>query len=116
MPDDGRFAGGQARRERSLIAHYEAIAQASHQMLAAARAEDWARVGVLEDECRALIARLQAEAAGVVLSAQEQKRRVQLLREILADDAEIRARSEPWLQELEAMFAVSRARPADSSG
>ncbi len=52
----------------------------------------------------------------MALSAQEQKRRVQLLREILADDAEIRARSEPWLQELEAMFAVSRARPADSSG
>ncbi len=116
MPDDGRGAGLQARRERSLIAHYEAIAQASHAMLAAARAGDWARVGALEDECRTLIARLQDAADGVALSASEQRRRVQLLREILADDAEIRARSEPWLQELEAMFAVSRARPADSSG
>ncbi len=111
MPDDGLHPGAHAPHERSLIAHYEAIAQASHAMLAAARAEDWGRVGALEDECRALIARLQAESAGAVLGAEEQQRRVQLLREILADDAEIRARSEPWLQELETLFASGRARP-----
>ncbi len=116
MPDDGRSAGAQARRERSLIAHYEAIAQASHAMLAAARADDWVRVGDLEDECRTLIARLQVVADGVPLNADEQQRRVQLLREILADDAEIRARSEPWLQELETMFASGRARPRDPGG
>lgn len=105
MPDDGRSVGAQAQRQRSLIAHYEAIAQASHDMLDAARAEDWVRVGALEDECRALIARLQAEAANATLSAGEQQRRMQLLREILAADAEIRARAEPWLQQLEAVFA-----------
>jgi flagellar protein FliT len=116
MPDDGRSAGVQARHARSLIAHYEAIAQASHAMLAAARAEDWVRVGALEDECRALIARLQADAQGVALGAAEQRRRVQLLRDILADDAEIRARSEPWLQELETLFARGRAQPRPGHG
>jgi flagellar protein FliT len=107
MPDDGRQA---AQQKRSLIGHYEAIAQASHAMLAAARTDDWERVSALESDCRALIARLQADAAHTRLGADEQHRRVQLLREILADDAEIRARSEPWLRELEALFAGGRPR------
>lgn len=112
MPDDGRAAGIHAREERSLMAHYEAIAQASHAMLAAARADDWVRVSALEAECRTLIARLQHESHDVALSADEQRRRVHLLREILADDAEMRARSEPWLQELEALLRGGTARPS----
>ncbi|MCA3220101.1 MAG: flagellar protein FliT [Burkholderiales bacterium] len=107
MPDDGRLSGTRAPGQ-SLIAHYESIARASHAMLAAARAEDWARVGEIERECRALIAQLQAAAQSLSLSEDEQRRRVQLLRFILADDAEVRARSEPWLLELEQMFDAGR--------
>lgn len=100
MPDDG-FLRGTAPRGRSLIDHYELIAQASHEMLAAARHGDWESVHRLEDACGALIAELRGAATPSALSEGEQRRRIALLRSILADDAEIRERAEPWLRELE---------------
>jgi len=102
MPDDGRTG-----RRVDLLEHYERIAQASHEMLAAARHGDWHGVARLESTCRALIAELRQAAARDRLGVREQRRRIALLREILADDAEIRARAEPWLQQLEHL-----ARPA----
>ena len=114
MPDDGRSAA--LGKGAELIRHYEAIARASRAMLVAARDDDWDRVARLEDECRALIRQLQAAAAAATsLGRAEQRRRVQLLREILADDAEMRIRSEPWLQQLEQMFTTVR-RGARGSG
>lgn len=91
----------------SMIEHYEAIAGASKRMLDAARAEDWDAVGREEDTCRRLIARLkQAHADGRV--AAERRQRLALLRMILADDAEIRELSEPWLRQLEALLGGGR--------
>ncbi|MCX8114048.1 MAG: flagellar protein FliT [Burkholderiaceae bacterium] len=111
-PDDGRAvrtrAPGGAPR---LIQRYEAIAQASRRMLCAARSEDWDEVARLEDRCRDLIAELKAASRTERLSASEQRRRIELLRGILADDAEIRARAEPWLRQLERLIPASRGTP-----
>lgn len=84
-----------------LIDHYASIARTSRAMLAAARAGDWDGVTRLEDDCRVLIDDLRREALRSPLPGAERRRRMQLLRAILADDAEIRARAEPWLQQLE---------------
>jgi flagellar protein FliT len=100
MADDG-FAASRSPAAGCLIDRYELIAQASHEMLAAARHGDWESVARLEDACAALIADLQRAAVSDRLERPEQRRRVALLRAILADDAEIRARAEPWLQQLE---------------
>jgi flagellar protein FliT len=115
MPhDDGRpvrlraSAAGAPR----LIQRYEAIAQASRRMLTAARREDWDEVSRLEGRCRELIAELKAAARTETLSNAEQRRRILLLREILADDAEMRARSEPWLRQLEKLIGAARRPPA----
>jgi len=95
-----------------LLESYEAIAGISQQMLAAARDEAWDEVARLESRCRELIAELSAAARSERLTPGEQRRRVELLRGILADDAEIRARSEPWLRRLEHLVAA----PAFASG
>lgn len=107
-PDDGRSGPPRCRR---LIDCYELIAQASHEMLAASRADDWESVARLEDACRALIDQVRRDACDVRLSEDEQSRRIALLRGILADDAQIRARSEPWLQQLETMLGSAGALP-----
>jgi flagellar protein FliT len=112
-PDDGLCS---ARRAAALLDRYEQIAQASHEMLAAARHGDWAAVTRLEDSCRALIAELQVRAAQQGLNPAEQRRRVALLRAILADDAEIRERSEPWLLELEKLLQPSGAAARRTAG
>ena len=116
-PEHGRAAHAHARTGAAprLIQRYEAIAQASRRMLSAARSEDWDEVARLEDRCRDLIAELKAAHRTERLSASEQRRRIELLRGILADDAEIRARTEPWLRQLERMIHARRgarhARP-----
>lgn len=94
-----------------LLQHYEAIAQASCAMLAAARSDNWIEVAWQEERCCVLIAVLKAAAdcPGEPLNAADNSRRMQLLRRILANDALIRARSEPWLEPLTAYISTSRA-------
>jgi flagellar protein FliT len=103
-----------SRAHVPLIRRYEVIAQMSRAMLAAARANNWDEVAEINDICRVMIEELKASAAREALSADESRRRVQALRSILADDAEIRARAEPWLRQLETLI-VPRARPGASS-
>lgn len=104
-PDDGAFSAGFEHGAPRLIDRYEAIARASHEMLAAAQRADWDEVGRVEARCRALIADLHDAARVESLALPEQRRRIALLRAILADDAQIRLRSEPWLQQLERLLA-----------
>jgi flagellar protein FliT len=108
MPDDGLTDLAPAS---GLLHLYESIARLSHDMVSASSADDWTRVGELEDQCRSLIATLKAAAAIRPLGRAEQRRRVELLREILAHDAQIRSRSEPWLRQLEHLYA---SLPRDS--
>lgn len=109
-PEDGRLHKIRPvpPRGTDLIAHYEAIAQASHAMLAAAHADDWDEVHVLEERCRALIAELKSAARTTRLGVTEQRRRIELLRAILANDAGVRKRSEPWLRQLERLLEPAR--------
>lgn len=107
-PDDG----SRAITERwSMIQHYEAIAAASRRMLEAARAGDWDAVGQEEDHCRRLISTLKRSQPGLPVTGQARRERLVLLRTMLADDAEIRDLSEPWLRQLEALLA---GRPTET--
>lgn len=108
-PDDGRLFSARAVGAPRLIQRYEAIAQASRRMLTAARDENWDEVARLEGRCRELIAELKAAGRTERLGCAEQRRRIELLRGILADDAEIRARAEPWLCQLERMIPPTRS-------
>jgi flagellar protein FliT len=108
-PDDGSAwhtaPGGASRR---LIERYQEVAQLSRDMLAAAHREDWDELARLEARCRDRIERLKRAARVEPLSAVEQQRRIELLRDILQADAQIRVRAEPWLLELERLFGMPR--------
>ncbi len=114
-PDDGLFLIDAEHKVPRLIHRYEAIALASRCMLAAARRGDWGEVERLEERCRAQIDALEAAAEFEQLDADQQRVRVRLLRDILADDAEMRARAEPWLAQLEHLIDAGAPRkPAGS--
>ncbi len=99
----------------SLMQHYEAIAQSSCAMLAAARAGDWIEVERQEERCAALIAILKAaDEHSSSLSAADDQRRMFLLRQILADDAGIRGQAEPWLEPIVPL--ISTPRPRSNNG
>jgi flagellar protein FliT len=100
-PDDGCSPSAD---RGSMIEHYKAIAASSRRMLDAARRDDWDQVSREEDRCRGLISGLkQAGAVGEIPVGRRQ--RLVLLRAMLADDAEIRDLSEPWLKQLEALLS-----------
>ena len=91
--------------ETALIQYYEAIEQASEQMLAAARGGDWDQVVKLEGACALLIGQLKNAAATRELGREERQLKGRIMRRILLNDAEIRTLAEPWLEDLDRLMA-----------
>ena len=89
----------------ALLNYYEAIEQASHDMLEAARVGNWDHVVKLEGACALLISQLKHAAAQKQLGADEAQLKSRIMQRILVNDAEIRHLAEPWLDELDDMLA-----------
>jgi flagellar protein FliT len=89
----------------ALLRYYEAIEQASADMLAAARGGDWDEVVKLEGACAVLIAKLKQAAADKPLAPEEVQLKSRIMQRILVNDAEIRQLAEPWLEELDNLLA-----------
>jgi flagellar protein FliT len=87
--------------EQDVIAAYESILGCTAQMLEAARASDWERLVEVEQDCRKLVERLIADNTGQPLSGQLQQRKAEIIRKVLADDAEIRNFTQPWMAQLQ---------------
>ena len=110
-PQSHVAAGNRRQAALTLLDRYLAIADTSRAMVDAARAKDWQEVGRLERKCMSQVHQLKMAAQVETLCPSQQHARVQLLRSILADDAEIRRLAEPWLAELEHLLLPGQ-RPA----
>lgn len=88
-----------------LLSYYEAIEQASVDMLAAARAGDWDQVVKLEGACVLLISQLKQAARELPLGQEETRVKSRIMQRILVNDAEIRHLAEPWLSDLDDVLA-----------
>ncbi|WP_077035948.1 flagellar protein FliT [Pelomonas sp. KK5] len=84
-----------------LLSYYEAIEQASADMLSAARQGNWDEVVKLEGACVLLISQLKHAAAQDQLAPDEMKLKTRIMQRILVNDAEIRHLAEPWLEDLD---------------
>ena len=84
-----------------LLNYYEAIEQASQDMLEAARTGNWDTVVKLEGACALLISQLKHAASQKALGAEEAQLKSRIMQRILLNDAEIRHLAEPWLEELD---------------
>jgi flagellar protein FliT len=83
-----------------IVSHYEDIARLMERMVSAARAADWDVLADLESDCRSRVETLRNAQPSGPLSEAQRERKVTLIRRMLADDAEIRNLTEPWLAEL----------------
>ena len=82
-----------------VLAMYENIAALSSRMAVAAREGDWDGLARLETQCA-----LQSSAArsGVPpLEGAERKRKIDLLKQIMANDRAVRDLTEPWMGQLD---------------
>ncbi|MDH4053632.1 MAG: flagellar protein FliT [Rubrivivax sp.] len=94
--------------DTQLLSYYEAIEQASADMLSAAKVGDWDQVVKLEGACVLLISQLKHAARQLPLDAEAAKTKSRIMQRILINDAEIRHLAEPWLQDLDNMLAGKR--------
>ena len=79
----------------TLLNHYRAIELSSAQMLAFATVSDWGQVADCERACADLIANLSRANLQLELTAGQRAEKHQIMKRILAIDAEIRHLAEP---------------------
>ena len=84
-----------------IITIYEAILTTTGQMLKAAQSTDWKNFVVLEQECRRLTKKILINDETNMLSSELRQRKLEIIQQVLADDAEIRTLTQPWAAQLQ---------------
>jgi flagellar protein FliT len=85
-------------RQRGLLERYSSVSEAVSRMRTAARAGDWSAFDDAADACVTLIDGIEALGdPSAVLDGEGRRRRLEILRRILRDDAAIREATSPWL-------------------
>ncbi|TFH10109.1 MAG: flagellar protein FliT [Nitrosomonadales bacterium] len=84
-----------------IIVIYESILAITGQMLKAAQSADWENLIALEQECRGLTRKLMINNANKMLDGETRQRKQKIIQQILADDAEIRILTQPWMAQLQ---------------
>jgi flagellar protein FliT len=98
------------RAQSALLGYYEKIGRVSQLMVEAAQNGDWTTLADAEAVCEQLIRRARSVGEpAATLDAEGRKRRLEILRAILADDARIRQITEPWAAQV-APYVGPRAR------
>jgi flagellar protein FliT len=85
-----------------VITMYETISMLTNQMAAAARSSDWDRLTCLERQCASASGpACDGKIAPLALgNTAARLRKYDLLKQIMANDREIRNNTEPWIRQL----------------
>jgi flagellar protein FliT len=87
-----------------VLSMYENLAGLTSKMSMAAQAGDWTTLSSLEQQCAS---QAQAVETGVpALSGAPRMRKIELLKQIMANDRAIREITEPWMGKLDHMMAA----------
>jgi flagellar protein FliT len=86
-----------------VLSMYENIAGLTAKMAVAAQAHDWASLAKLEGECKSQST--AAETGVPALTGELRKRKIDLIKQIMANDRAIREVTEPWQSQLEVAMA-----------
>ncbi len=92
----------------------ENMRQIASDMVEAARANDWDRLVTLEQTVAAMRNSLAANDEPSSSPA-ERARKFDLMKQILADDAEVRRHVEPWMQHVKSYLGRLPAGTAENS-
>ncbi len=91
-----------------VIANYESLSALTSKMLDAALQQKWDALIGLEQQCSQHIAAMKPIDAAAILDEPARQRKIQLIKKILADDAEIRSRTESWMGQLQRIMQSNR--------
>jgi flagellar protein FliT len=91
-----------------VVMNYESLSAITGQMRDAAAQGEWDQLAGLEQLCNQHVASMKSVDALASLDEPSRQRKIQLIRKILADDAEIRNRTEVWMGQLQRIMQNSR--------
>jgi flagellar protein FliT len=91
-----------------VIANYELLSALTGQMREAAERSEWDQLVSIEHECSKLVATMKQVDAEVELDKAAHQRKNQLIAKILADDTEIRNRTQIWMGQLQLNMQSNR--------
>ena len=91
-----------------IIAHYESLSNITGQMRSAAINSEWDNLLNLEQQCNQQVALMKPLDTMATLDESAQQHKIQLIKKILSDDAEIRSRTATWIQQLQNIMHSNR--------
>ncbi len=92
----------------AVVTNYESLSAITEQMRAAANQGEWDKLVDLEKQCSRHVATMKAADAGAKLDESARQRKIQLIKKILADDADIRSHTEVWMGQLQRIMQSNR--------
>ena len=91
-----------------IIINYESLSSITSQMRNAANHGHWEQLVSLEQECSYHVSAMKALDTTAKLDEETRQRKIQLIKKILADDAEIRSCTEVWMEQLRNIMQSNR--------
>ena len=84
-----------------VIENYEYLSALTAQMRVAAIQGQWDQLVALEKQCSERVTSMKAQDANTLLDENTRLSKVALIRRILEDDAIIRSKTEPWMEQIQ---------------
>lgn len=91
-----------------VISNYESLSTLTGQMLAAANQGAWDQLIDLEQQCSLHVANMKRSEELPELDEATRQLKIQLIKKILADDAQIRSRTEGWMAQLQRIMQSNK--------
>lgn len=91
-----------------VIVNYESLSALTAQMRDAAAQGEWDALVGLEQQCSRQVAAMRPLDTVTALDEPSRQRKIQLIKKILADDADIRNRTESWMAQLQRVMQSNR--------
>ena len=91
-----------------LIEDYQRLSGITGQMREAAVGGDWDRLISLEKDCKRKVEEIKPRDV-IPSNPDERAQKLALLKKILADDADIRSRTENWMEQLQRIMQSPRS-------
>ncbi|HUW76454.1 MAG TPA: flagellar protein FliT [Gallionella sp.] len=90
------------------ITNYESLSVLTAQMRDAAMHGDWDQLVQLEQQCSRHVVIMKTADAETELDEPARQRKIELIKKILVDDADIRNRTEKWMGQLQHIMQSNR--------
>lgn len=92
----------------NIVEQYESLSVLTNQMRVAAEQGEWDRLVALEQQCSCHVATMKSVDTEIKLDEPARQHKIQLIKKILSDDAEIRNHTVMWTKQLQRIMQSNR--------